>query len=229
MIRRGISSTALILVATLVVVAMIEAAMFLVSFPNALQLSLISDVPLAVIVGGVAFLLRRRGNPRVVQAEVPQALALDKLRVRNGGRRAPVKSAESILDQDEEPEADVFAGTPDLEKRARDVDEILQRMKAREMYLGAEPDREVEPRAQPIIVEPEPGAERPTLERESKPKGKIRNYVLSPEKLKVPAFVCRCGHAHRFVCLTCGVTVEKAAKKSKTHWVEWVPEMGVLP
>ena len=55
-----------------------------------------------------------------------------------------------------------------------------------------------------------------------------KDYTKSPEKLKVPAFVCRCGHPHRFVCLNCGLTLEKATKKKGTHWVEWVPDMGAL-
>ena len=55
-----------------------------------------------------------------------------------------------------------------------------------------------------------------------------KDYAKSPEKLKVPAFVCRCGHPHRFVCLNCGMTLEKASKKKGMHWVEWVPEMGAF-
>ena len=228
--RRGISSLLLMVVALIPLAFIIDFTLFYVSYPNAAEYVGIIDFPIVVaIIGALFFARRRRRASATEKVAVPQTTPMDRLKERNGGRRAPVSSAESILDQDEEEEADVFAGTPDVGKRARDVDEILQRMKAREMYLGAGPDREVEARPQPIILEPEPPPAKQPTEPEVGPKGKIKNYVLSPEKLKVPAFICRCGHAHRFVCLTCGLTVDAAAKKSKTHWVEWSLEMGAQP
>ena len=58
---------------------------------------------------------------------------------------------------------------------------------------------------------------------------KKQAYQTSPQKLKAPAFMCRCGHPHRFVCLTCGMTTERALKKKGMRWLEWLPEMGALP
>jgi len=51
-------------------------------------------------------------------------------------------------------------------------------------------------------------------------------YYPTPEKLKAPAFMCKCGHPHRFVCLECGMDSDKALKKKGMKWVEWIPEMG---
>jgi hypothetical protein len=234
MSRRGISG-ALLTVAGLVPLALIiDFALLYASFPNALLYVVAIDVPIFAAIGVVVFISWKRAQPpQGAKESAPNPM--DKLKERNGGRRAPTNSAKSILDKDEEEEAEVFLETPDVEKQARDVDEILQRMKAKEMNLGVGPDPEVEARPQPIIVEPEPEpesqlrVESPVVEPEVKPKGKVKDYALSPDKLRAPAFICPCGHAHRFVCLTCGMTVEQAAKKSKTHWVEWVPEMGAEP
>ena len=54
-------------------------------------------------------------------------------------------------------------------------------------------------------------------------------YSRSPERMNLPAFLCSCGHPHRFVCLACGMTVEKALNAKGTRWVEWLPEMGSRP
>ncbi|HXW95545.1 MAG TPA: hypothetical protein VEJ19_07560 [Nitrososphaerales archaeon] len=224
--RRGISSLLLIIVALIPLVLVIDFALLYASFPDAPRYVGIIDVPILVVVS-VAFVLSRKRKAQPAKQEATPTTALDKLRERNGGRRAPTGSGESILDHDEVEEAGVFMGTPDYEKRARDVDEILQRTKAREMSLGAGHDNAVDAHLQPLFMDPDPPAEKQLSEPEVK--AMLKNYVLSPEKLKIPAFVCRCGHAHRFVCLTCGITVEQAAKKSKTHWVEWVPAMGTLP
>jgi len=219
----------LMIVALIPLALIIDFALLYASFPDAPRYVGIIDVPILVVVSVAFVLSRMRKTQSVEQKAVPPTSALDKLRERNGGRRAPTRSAKPILDRHEEEEAEVFLETPDVEKRSQDIDETLQRMKARDMNLGVGPDPEIEARPQPIIVKPEPSAERVTLESETRPKGKIKNYVFSPAKLKVPAFVCRCGHPHRFVCLTCGLTAEQAAKKSKMHWVEWIPEMGALP
>ena len=205
----------------------IDFALLYVSFPNATEYIGIIDFPIAVTIVGALIFARRRRRANGEKVTIPQTTPLDKLKQRNGGRRAPTQ-AKSILDQDEEEEAEVFMGTPDFEKKARNIDEIMQRMKARDLNLGAGPGREVEAPPQPLPEEPEPSAT-PTSGKETDSKRKLKDYVLSPEKLKIPAFVCRCGHAHRFVCLTCGLTVEQAVKKNKTHWVEWVPSTGALP
>ena len=217
------------IVALIPLAFVVDFALIYASVPDALRYVGVIDVPVFVVILVAWILSQRRKTILVEQKAVLQTTALDKLRERNGGRRAPVTSAKSILDKDEKNEAEVFLETPDVEKRVQAVDETLQRMKARELTLGSGPDPEVEARPQPIIVESEPSAIRLMLEPETKPKGKSKNYVLTPDKLKVPAFVCRCGHPHRFVCLTCGLTAEQAVKKGKTHWVEWVPEMGALP
>jgi hypothetical protein len=50
-------------------------------------------------------------------------------------------------------------------------------------------------------------------------------YRFSPDDLKVPAFICKCGHPHRFLCVTCGMTLKEARGKKGTRWVEYVPEI----
>jgi hypothetical protein len=227
MIRRGISSTVLVLVVAVMVVAIVEAALFLISFPNALQLALIADVPVAVIVGGVAFLLRRRGKLRVVQSGVPQATGLDKLRKRNGGRRAPHADETAMMDKTEGEEADVFLGEDSVGKSAENVDTILSSMRARDedTNLGVRPAPGIEPHMHQKTAQVL--AEEPAEEMEKRPSE--REYQTSPDALKIPAYICRCGHAHRFLCLICGMNVETAIKKKNMHWVEWTPDMLANP
>jgi len=75
----------------------------------------------------------------------------------------------------------------------------------------------------------DPATGRTKMVGTTKPSEKSKNYLLSPEKLKVPAFVCRCGHPHRFVCLDCGMNLENAAHRKGMHWVEWVSELEAFP
>jgi hypothetical protein len=227
--RRGISGTLLAVAGLVPLALIIDFALLYVSFPNATEYLVFIDVPIFAGIGAILFMSRRRAQ-RTEKKEPPPTSALDKLKERNGGRRAPTESAKSILDNDEEGEAEVFMQTLDVEKSASDVDQILQRIKARDMDLGVGPIPEVEAREPPEIVEQgRPVPQQVTAEKKAKFNGKTKDYALSPEKLKVPAFICRCGHPHRFVCLTCGLTAEVAVKKSKMHWVEWVPEMGARP
>jgi len=248
MSRRGISGVLLLVVALVPLALIIDFALLYVSLPDAPKYVGIIDVPIFVVIAVAAVLSRRRRSPLVEQMKAPPATALDKLRERNGGRRAPgLNSHSPPLNETEEEEAEVFMEGTNVESHAQQVDEILQRMKAKEIDLGAGPIPEIEAREPSEIVEPGESVGEPPNEPEKVPKsyaskeqttepkkvekskGKEKNYTLSPGKLKTPAFICRCGHAHRFVCLTCGMTTEQAAKSTKTHWVEWVSEMGAMP
>ena len=225
--RRGITGLLLMVVALVPLAVIIDVALLYVSFPNAAEYVALIDFPIAVGIGGALFFSHRRRKAEAELIATPGPNPMDKLKERNSGRRAPT-AAKSILDKNEEKEAEVFLETPDVEKSSRDVDEILQRMKAKEMNIGVGPGQEVDVHPQAAVVEWKPPASGLVLDPEIKSK-KYKDYVLTPDKLKAPAFVCRCGHAHRFVCLTCGMTIELAAKKPKMHWVEWAPEMGAVP
>jgi len=247
MSRRGMSGVLLIVIALVPLAFIIDFALLFVSFPDALKYVGIIDVPIFTVIA-VAIVLSRRRQSLSVQMRDPLTTALDKLRERNGGRRAPgINDSNPPSNETEEEEAEVFMEGTDVENHAQQVNEILQRMKAREIDLGAGPIPEVEAREPSGIVEsvestkeqtPAPHMvsksdvtkqQTATPEKISKSNGKVKNYSLSPDKLMAPAFICRCRHPHRFVCLTCGMTTEQAAKNSKTHWVEWVPEMGSTP
>ena len=247
MSRRGISTLLLVVVALLPLAIVIDSALLVASFPDAPKYVGIIDVPIFVFIAVAAVLSRRRKSP-LDEKNVSPTTALDKLRERNGGRRAPGSNSHSPpLNEAEEEEAEVFMERTYVESHAQQVNEILQRMKAKEIDLGAGPIPEIEAREPSEIVEPGESVDEQPNEPEKVPrfdaskkqitepkkveksKGKEKNYTLSPGKLKAPAFICRCGHAHRFVCLTCGMTTEQAAKSTKTHWVEWVSEMGAMP
>ena len=79
------------------------------------------------------------------------------------------------------------------------------------------------PRSESVSQTPLPRQKRVVRSESPKPK---YSYSKSPERMNLPAFLCSCGHPHRFVCLACGMTVEKALNKKDSRWVEWLPEMG---
>jgi len=246
--RYGMSGLLLMVVALVPLVLIIDFALLYVSFADAPKYVGVIDVPIFVAIAIAVVLSRRRKSLTVEEKKAPPTTAIDKLRERNGGRRAQESNDHSLqINEAEKGEAEVFFEGAGTENHARQVDQVLQRMKAKEIDLGVGPIAEIEGREPSEIVEPgEPADEKTTELAEvpkSKPakeqitepkkveksKGKVKNYSLSPDKLQAPAFICRCSHAHRFVCLTCGMTTEQAAKNSKTHWVEWVPEMGAMP
>ena len=225
------------MVAALIPLAIvIDITLLLVSYPSALEIILVTNVPIFALAFGGAFLSFRRTQRAIERASTtPQESPLEKLKERNTGRRAPTESDTTPISEEEEEEADVFLGETEAAKSERQVNLFLQSLKAKEMDLGSGPMPGFEARPQSVIVEPtvanpqpveQPAPKPPPTEEKSKSKKKYKDYELSPEKLKVPAFICRCGHPHRFVCLQCGTTAENAIKNKKMHWIEWVPEMG---
>jgi hypothetical protein len=216
----------LVVAALVPLAAVIDFALFYVNFPNATELVLLVDVPIAAAIGASAFLsFRRRGAPTKSRFVSSQGASTKMISdVVNHRDSKPLRSAQGLPESEtESAEADTFLGGHGVEKSAQDVDMILSRMKARDedAKLGVGPAPGTEPRmhedtAQVLAEEPAEEMEKQLSKRE---------YETSPEKLKVPAFICRCGHGHRFVCLTCGMSVEAAMKKKSMHWVEWTPDM----
>ncbi|HUI01113.1 MAG TPA: hypothetical protein VLX56_05740 [Nitrososphaerales archaeon] len=46
-------------------------------------------------------------------------------------------------------------------------------------------------------------------------------FRRSPQGMKKPAFVCKCGHVHATTCMTCGMNMSKALKSRGTKWTEF--------
>jgi hypothetical protein len=220
----------LVVVALVPLAVVIDFALLYVNFPNAMELVLLVDVPIIAVVGAGAFLsFRKRKASNKSEPSTPQTASAKMISdaVNHRESKPPRRAANLRESEAEAEEADVFLGGHGVEKSARDVDMILSRMRARDTDtdLGVSPTPGIEPHVHQNTAQVL--AEQPTEEMEKQPRE--REYEMSPEKLKIPAFVCRCGHAHRFVCLTCGMNVETAMKKKNMHWVEWTPDMVANP
>ena len=226
--RRGISMALLVVLALVPLAIILDVALLAVSFPDALELVLGIDIPILAAVGAVAFLSFRRQRKSAAQVRVAPSLSPQKIisnAVNHLDPKPPRTNPNLPESEAEAEEAGVFLGGKNTEQPAQGASDIFGRMKAKEDEdFGVRPVPGFEPRVRQATARAL--GEEPVEEMEKKPgEPESKGYSLTPDKLRAPAFICRCGHTHRFLCLQCGLNVETAVKKKKMHWVEWTPEM----
>ena len=231
--RRGIGLTLLVVLALVPLAIILDVALLVASFPDSLEFVVGIDVPVFAAVGAVAFLSFRRqrksarGEGRTAPSLTPDRIISNAVNHRDP--KPPRTNSNLTESKEEAEEAEVFLGDNNAKQSAYNVADILARMKTKEDEdLGVRPVPGFEPRVHQATARAL--GEEPVEEMEKQPgEPEAKGYSLAPDKLKMPAFICRCGHTHRFLCLQCGLNVETAVKKKKMHWVEWRPELVEMP